>query len=132
MNYLAKRITPGRKISSSVLIIVFVLISSCTSFPEKISREKFTLEDANKAGFETELIKTAVQPDGKIVVLAAIKMRDDRNSHRLYLKVQRYHRDGKLDDSFRCDDFFIIMRLRISPLLFLLLIKKGIFFSRGF
>jgi len=107
------------------------VILSCTSFPENISRDKFTLEDANKAGFETELIKTAVQPDGKIVVLAAIKMRDDRNSHRLYLKVQRYHRDGKRDDSFICDDFFYSNEIEDFSTAFLVIDKEGDIFFPG-
>jgi len=128
---LKSRINPPEKINHLVFLLISFFIISCTSFPEKISKEKFTLEDANRAGFETELIKTAVQPDGKIVVLAAIRMRDDRNSHRLYLKVQRYHRDGKRDDSFRCDDFFYGNEIEDFSESFLVIDKDGDIFFPG-
>lgn len=114
-----------------VIVLLACASISCTSFPEKISREKFTLEDANRAGLKTELAKIAVQPDGKIVVLAVINVRKDRNSHRLYLKVQRYHRDGKRDDSFRCDDFFYYNEIEDFSESFLVIDKNGDIFFPG-
>lgn len=131
MHYLKSWRILTRKIFYSIFLLSSVLMLSCTSFPERISKKKFTLEDANKAGFETELIKTAVQHDEKIVVLAAIKMRDDRNSHRLYLKVQRYHRDGKRDDSFMCDDFFYDNEIEDFSEGFLVIDKDGDIFFPG-
>ena len=118
-------------IIKAVLLLFSAAFLSCTSFPEKISREKFTVEDANRAGFKTELAKTAVQPDGKIVVLAVINLRDDRNSHRLYLKVQRYLRDGKRDDSFRCDDFFYYNEIEDFSESFLVIDKNGDIYFPG-
>jgi len=95
-------------------------MTGCTSFPERLPRERFTLKEANRRGFKTELKKAAVIPDGKVLVMSTITLRKDRNTHPESLALVRLNRDGTPDPAFKTDSFFSENNIEVpmEPFLF--------------
>ncbi len=86
-----------------ILCIGFALLSGCLSVPERLPGSKFTLFEANRRGYRTDVERTAVQSDGKIVVLGKITLRDSKYFSDRYLSVVRLNADGSPDGSFLMD-----------------------------
>lgn len=86
-----------------ILFIGFALLSGCLSVPERLPGNRFTLFEANRRGYRTDVERTAVQSDGKIVVLGKITLRDSKYFSDRYLSVVRLNADGSPDGSFLMD-----------------------------
>ncbi|HNV47260.1 MAG TPA: hypothetical protein PKJ16_09480 [Spirochaetota bacterium] len=98
-------IRPARLRAASFLIAAWAL--SCSSFPETLPPDRFSIDGANRAGLYTEIERVAVGPDGGIALLARIDLRDDTTSSpRTHLAPARLTADGGIDASFAVDPFF--------------------------
>ena len=109
----------------SMLLILCFFISGCTSYPERLPAAHFSLEEANRRGYETTMVKTTVQRDGKILSLASVYLREDKSRYIRHAILMRMDREGKPDPSFKTDELFSQLDIEIPEHPFLLIGEDG-------